>query len=279
MSTDCQISKYYEQGDLLTRIKAALKEDGGDPDHPTIEGLAPYDQFHGRGIEATAQIADLILAGPTDHLLDIGSGLGGPARYFATRFGCKVTGIDLTPEFCDVARHFTDVLGLHERVSFEVGNALSMPFAEDHFNGAYSMNVSMNIGDKDLFYREIHRVLKPDAWLVLSEFAKGDGKEVDYPTPWAHSACTSFLSTPNEICQGLLEAGFDVVKLENTREEALAFATRSREMVKRGEKPPHRAVLLIHAEIAREAIANSHRGLLEGRIIPIEVLCQKRRSL
>lgn len=275
MNTDHEISAHYSRGNLLSRLNSALKEDGVDPDHPSMETLAPYDQFHGRGLEATLEMAELINAGPADHILDIGSGIGGPARYFANRFGCRVTGIDLTPEFCDVALHLTRLLNLKDRISFEVGDALAMPFADASFEGAYSMNVSMNIADKGAFYREIRRVLKPGAWLVLSEVAKGEGGNLDYPTPWANSARNSFLSTPEETRRGLMESGFDVVQLHSTLEQARAFGARSRAMVERGEKPPHRAVMLIHGDIASQAMANTSRGLLEARIIPIEVLSRK----
>lgn len=272
MKTAGEISAHYSRGDLLSRLNAALREDGADPRHPSIEALAPYDQFHGRGLEATLEVAGMVEAGPGDHLLDIGSGIGGPARYFARRFGCRVTGIDLTSEFCEVARHLTRLLGLEERVGFEVGDALAMPFGDAAFAGAYSMNVSMNIADKAALYREIHRVLKPGAWLVLSELAKGEGGPLDFPTPWAASARTSFLSTPEETRRGLLEAGFEVVRLRSTLEEAKAYGARSRALVERGEKPPHRAVILIHGELAAQAMANSSRGLSDGRIVPIEVL-------
>ena len=277
MNTDREVAAHYSRGSLLSRLNAALTEDGVDPDHPSMDALAPYDQFHGRGLEATLEIAGLMQAGPADHILDIGSGIGGPARYFANRFGCRVTGIDLTPEFCDVARHLTRLLNLEDRITFEVGDALAMPFANASFDGAYSMNVSMNIADKSAFYREIRRVLKPGAWLVLSEIAKGDGGELDYPTPWASSARTSFLSTPEETRRGLSGAGFDVIRLHSTLEEARAYSARARAMVERGEKPPHRAVMLIHGEIATPALANTSRGLLEGRIVPIEVLSRKRQ--
>ena len=277
MNTEGEISAHYSRGDLLSRLNAALLDDGVDPDRPSIEALAPYDQFHGRGLEATLEVAGLMQAGPADHLLDIGSGIGGPARLLAQRFGCHVSGIDLTPEFCDVARHLTHLLGLADRVTFTVGDALAMPFADAGFEGAYSMNVSMNIADKGAFYREIYRVLKPGAWLVLSEVAKGEGGELDYPTPWAGSARTSFLSTPQETQRGLQGAGFDVIRLHSTLEEARAYGARSRAMVERGEKPPHRAVMLIHGGIAARAIANTARGIHEGRMIPIEVLCRKRQ--
>src|SRR5688572_11986485 len=263
MSTDQEISKHYSQGDLLSRLNAALREDGADPDHPSLEALAPYDQFHGRGLEATSEIAELMQAGPGDHILDIGSGLGGPARYVASRFGCAVTGIDLTEEFCDVARHLSRLLSLEARVRFEVGDALKMPFADASFDGAYSMNVSMNIADKGALCREVHRVLRPGGWLVLSELAKGGGGDLDYPTPWAASARTSFLSTPEETRSGLVAAGFDVIRLHSSVEETRAFGARSRAMVDRGEKPPHRAVGLIHGAIATQMAANTSRAISE----------------
>jgi ubiquinone/menaquinone biosynthesis C-methylase UbiE len=242
----------------------------------SIEALAPYDQFHGRGLEATVEIADALEVRANDHLLDIGSGIGGPARYFAHRFGCRVTGIDLTAEFCDVARELTRSLGLEHKVGFTLGSALQMPFADGSFDGAYSMNVSMNIDDKAGFYREIHRVLKPGAWLMLSELAKGTGAQLDYPTPWAGTARTSFLSTPEETQRGLAAAQFDILQFRSAREQALAYGARSRAMVERGEMPPHRAVMLMHGDIATQAMANTARGLAERRVEPIEVLCRKR---
>ena len=277
MSASRDVSRHYSRGELLDRLSAALVQDGVDPRHPDMESLAPYDQFHGRGLEATVEIANLLDVAPDDRILDIGSGIGGPARYFAHRFGCDVTGIDLTAEFCDVASHLTGLLGLGQRVRFVLGNAVRMPFANDSFDGAYSMNVSMNIADKAGFYREIHRVLRPGGWLMLSEIAKGAGGDAEYPTPWADSARTSFLSTPEETRRGLLEAGIDVVRVHSTREAALAFSARSRAMVDRGEKPPHRAVGLIHGEIGPRAIANTARALADARIVPIEVLGRKRR--
>lgn len=276
MSTTEAVSSHYASGDLLARLNAALREDGADPDRPTHEALAPYDQFHGRGLEATEEIAQFVDASAGDHLLDIGSGIGGPARYFAHRFGCRVTGIDLTPEFCAVARHLTRAVGLDDRVEFVEGDALATGFADARFDGAYSMNVSMNIADKAALYAEIRRVLKPGGWLVLSELARGDGAPLEYPTPWARTAQTSFLSTPDETRRGLLDAGFDVVRLESTLDRVLAFGARSRALVERGEKPPHRAVMLIHGDGARVAMANVSRGLGEGAIVPIEILARKR---
>jgi ubiquinone/menaquinone biosynthesis C-methylase UbiE len=269
------VTAHYSSGTLLARLNAALKDDGVNPARPTMEQLAYYDQFHGRGLEATAEMADALTVAAGDQLLDIGSGIGGPARYLARRFGCRVTGIDLTAEFCDVARHLTQLLGMQDQVRFEQGDALAMPFASATFAGAYSMNVSMNIADKGAFYREIRRVLRPGGWLLLSELAQGPGGPMQYPAPWAASAQTSFLATPDETRQGLAEAGFEVRAMHDTAERVLAYGARAREVVARGGKPPHRAVQLIHGDNAREAMANSSRGVAERRVVPIEVLARK----
>ena len=276
MGDDHNITAHYSRGNLLERLNAALRDDGVDPFRPNVDALAPYDQFHGRGVEATQEMAESLAIAATDHILDVGSGIGGPARYLARRFGCRVTGIDLTPEFCEVARHLTRLLQLEDTVTFELGNALAMPFADATFDGAYSMNVSMNIADKDALYREIRRVLKPGGWLMLSEIAKGPGADPDYPTPWARTAETSFLATPEDTRRALEAAGFEIVHARDTREQALAYGARSRELVQRGEKPPHRAIQLIHGEIAAQAMMNSSRSLAEKRVVPIEILSRKR---
>jgi SAM-dependent methyltransferase len=270
------IVAHYSHGQLQQRLEAALRADGVDAERLSLEALAPYDQFHGRGLEATVEVAGLMPARAQDHLLDIGSGLGGPARWFAHRFGCRITGVDLTPEFCALARHLTAQLGLADKLRFEVADALALPFPDAGFDGAYSMNVSMNIADKPALAREIRRVLKPGGWLLLSEIARGGGPEPDYPMPWAATAATSFLATPDQTRATLEAAGFDVRLLQSTRAQALAYGARAREAVARGEKPPHRAVMLVHGELAAAAMKNSARALAEASIEPIELLAVRR---
>ncbi|MBN8508509.1 MAG: class I SAM-dependent methyltransferase [Burkholderiales bacterium] len=272
------IVAHYSHGQLQQRLEAALRADGVDPGRLSVEALAPYDQFHGRGLEATVEAAGLMPARAPDHLLDIGSGLGGPARWFAQHFGCRITGVDLTPEFCALARRLTTQLGLDAQLRFEVADALALPFADASFDGAYSMNVSMNIADKPALYREIRRVLKPGGWLLLSEIARGDGPEPAYPMPWAATAATSFLATPAQTRTALEAAGFDLRLLRSTRAQALAFGARAREAVARGEQPPHRAVMLVHGELAAAAMKNSARALADASIEPIELLAVRREG-
>ena len=275
MNTEPAVTGHDTSGELLARLKAALVDDGVDPDHPTLAELAPYDQFHGRGLAATEELAGMLSISRGDHILDVGSGIGGPARYFADRCGCRVTGIDLTAEFCEVARHLTGLTGLDERITYEEGNALDMPFADQAFDGAYSMNVSMNIEDKDGLYREIHRVLKPGAWLALSELAQGPGSEVEYPTPWALTAASSFLATRDETAARLAAAGFSVERLDDATEATLASSAEGRAIVEAGGKPPHRAVGLIHGDLAPGMMKTMGGGVADGQLVPIEVICRK----
>src|SRR5437660_11232186 len=99
-----QVSRHYSSGQLLERLRAALAAEGVDPDRPTVEQLAPFDHFHGRGLEATQQAADLVAPTPAEHVLDVGSGIGGPARYFSRSFGCRVSGYVLPGRFLMIAR-------------------------------------------------------------------------------------------------------------------------------------------------------------------------------
>lgn len=275
MSMTSSIAGHYQGGDLLGRLTAALEEDGVDPASPTLEALAPYDHFHGRGLEATVELANSLEVSAGDHLLDMGAGMGGPARYMASRFGCRVTAIDLTAEFCDLAEHLNKLTDLDGNVIVKQGDVLAMPFDDDRFDGAYSMNVSMNIEDKAAFYREIFRVLRPGAWLVLSEIAKGPDGQLQFPTPWAKTGTSSFLATPEATTKGLEATGFTSITLRDTTREALDFAKRSREKTDQGGKPPHRAVRLVHGDMAAAASANSGRGLRDGATIPIEIACLK----
>ena len=278
------IADHYTSDSLWQRLSAALASDGVDPLHPSLQSLAPYDHFHGRGLEATQSLAAGLEVAPSDRILDVGSGIGGPARFFADKFGCHVTGIDLTQEFCEVAARLNKLLKLEAQITIKQGNALSMPFADQSFDGAYSMNVAMNIEDKAALYRELHRVLKPGGWLMLSEIARhgdGDGHDhgngvLEYPTPWAKTAASSFLASATQTRESLEENGFTVNRLDDTRVESAAYGARSRALVERGEKPLHRAVALIHQDIAKAAMANSARGVEQGVIIPIEVYCIRR---
>lgn len=276
MADTAAVAGHYSSGTIWERLIEAMADDGVDPAAPTIEELAPYDQFHGRGLEATIELAEAVEIAAADLVLDVGSGLGGPARFLTDRFGCRVSGIDLTAEFCEVAERLCELTGLSDRVSIHHGSALDMPFGDGSFDGVYSMNVSMNIEDRAGLYREIHRVLRPDGWLALSELAQGPNTaELGFPVPWAGTAAESFLTTPEQTCELLESCGFSVGESVDSTDATRDYGVRARALVEQGHKPPHRAVGLVHGELAATAQANSGAGVQAQQLIPIEIYCTR----
>jgi ubiquinone/menaquinone biosynthesis C-methylase UbiE len=274
MNDDAAVRAHYGRDRLYDDIIAALTAAGTDVSRLTVRDLAPLDHFHGRGVEATAELAALLPVSPGDHLLDIGCGLGGPARYMADRWGCRVTGIDLTEAFCETARRLTDCVGLAGRVTIRQGSALDLPFDAESFDAAYTQNVSMNIADKKRFHGEAFRVIRRGGYFALSELTLGTGGAPFYPTPWSDDGSASYLVTEEETLVGLKSAGFEVLKAIDKSEAAIASHQRMRERIAR-DGPPKIGVHIIMGASAREKGRNSARNIEERRTRPIEILCRK----
>jgi len=166
---------YNAVTDIAAGTTGTLENAGIRPEDWTPAILAPADQIHGGGLTQKCLHAELTTIRPDTHLIDIGCGIGGPARYFATEFGCRVMGIDLTPEYIDSARKLPEMIGLSERVSFDVGDAADLPYDDEAFDMAWALNVTMNIEDREKFYTGVHRVLKPGASFGISELGRGRG--------------------------------------------------------------------------------------------------------
>lgn len=275
MSYEDKVSGHYRRGDLVDGILAALRDAGVDTDNLTPEALAPVDHFHSRGLESTSELGNrlerAVGPGPDHRLLDLGSGLGGPARYLASRFGCRVTGVDLTPEFCLTAVRLSELTGLADRVTFRQGSVLDLPFDDNTFDAAYSQNVSMNISDKACFHAEAFRVLKPGGVLGLSEYCIGSGEPPLYPVPWAETPETSFLVTAAETTASLEAAGFDVFSVEDVTQRSRDFIARQRASA----APSPLGFHVIMGPRMKEMGANTARNVEEGRVIPLEVMARK----
>lgn len=260
-------------GDLGARIVAALDEAGIPSENWTPEVLGPADQIHGGGLLQTQLHAGLADLSSDMHLLDIGCGIGGPARYFATEFGCRVTGIDLTPEYIDVAVMLTEKVGLDDRVAFDCGDAMDLPYDDGAFDMAWALNVTMNIEDRAGFYAGVKRVLRPGGQFAISELGRGPNGDPYYPLPWARDASYSFLVPPDEMRSMLENAGFRIVQWvdEAARRQSAAA------------NPPPQAAPVdtpLTIEITRgddygERRANSGKSAREGRLTNVMLVAEK----
>ena len=276
MSLTDAVVAHYGRGDLLSRIETALRESGKDPEHPTIDDLAGVDEFHSRGREATRELADLLPAALDTELLDVGSGIGGPARFLAATRGYRVAGVDLTPEYVEVAGELAQRCGLGDRVRFLAADALALPFAGASFAAAYTQHVAMNIADKVSLYREIARVLRPGATLVVYDILQGPGGAVRYPAPWSADGSTSFMLDRIGLERHLDQAGFAVAQVRERREESLAWFERRMAATQAAGGPPPLSIRLLLGPVFAEAFGNLIADLREQRAVPTFVQATRR---
>jgi MPBQ/MSBQ methyltransferase len=260
-------SSHYGRPNLGEIIIAALVKSGKDIDNLTLDDLAPIDEFHTRGRAATVDLARLVAIGPGDRVLDLGCGIGGPSRYLAQTFACRVVGLDLTPEFCGVADMLTRCTGLSDRVEFHDGNAVAMPFEDKAFDVVWTQNVVMNIADRDQLYREIHRVLKPGGRFAFAEMVSKGVGEPHYPQPWASDPANSFLLTAEATQAKLTDAGLRVTEFEDVTSVAL---TQQMARLDQAQQPDSLGVHILLGPDGRIILANSVRGLREGLIALVQ---------
>jgi ubiquinone/menaquinone biosynthesis C-methylase UbiE len=221
---DSPVENHYTRPDLREAIVTALKAAGKDIERLTPDDLAPVDEFHGGQRPATIRLAELVGLTRSERVLDVGSGIGGPSRYLAWHYGCRVSGVDLTADFVRVADTLTQLTGLVGRVDYRQGSALDLPFEDSSFDVVWSQNVAMNIADRDRLYAEMHRVLKAGGRLALQEVAAGLGGPPHYPVQWARTPNISFLCSQSATRAKLEAAGFRVLVWQDTTEAALASA-------------------------------------------------------
>ena len=274
MSRAASIADHWATDDVYAVIVSALETSSKPLDSLTVQDLAPVDHFHARGFPATVELGDRLPVKAGDHILDIGSGLGGPARYFAQRFGCTVNGIDVTEPFVEAARKLTALLDLNDKVSFEHGDAHHLPYPDGVFDGAYTQHVTMNIADRPQFFAEAWRVLKPGALFALTEHGLGVTGDPHHPVPWSDDGSGEWLATPAKTRALITAAGFVDIEIEDTGPKYLEAYRTVMALAERGELPPFGMHLLM-GETAPQKIQNAARNIEEGRTHPVQVLCRK----
>ncbi|MCX7143013.1 MAG: class I SAM-dependent methyltransferase, partial [Proteobacteria bacterium] len=238
MEIEQAVAQHYAHGSLEESILNALAAAGKDVNRLTPKDLAPVDEFHVGGRLATVAFAEQFALRPGMRLLDIGCGIGGAARYFASEHGCQVTGIDLSAEYAAVANALAARVGLSERVSCRQGSALALPFEPGSFDGAYMFHVGMNIEDKAKLFREVRRVLTPAGVFGIYDVMRLAAGDLHYPVPWTGSADVSFVEDAASYRKLLAAEGFEVVKERSRRDFALEVFAQMRAKGAAGGPPP-----------------------------------------
>jgi len=255
------VREHYRATGLTERLKAALATNSAEQQPLAPARLAALDQFHTRGLAATAELAKLAGITADNSVIDVGSGIGGPARFLAASHGCQVTGVDLSEPFVEAARYLTERTGQSDRVSFQTASALALPFDEGEFDVALLQHVAMNIADRPRLYAEIRRVLKMGGRFATYDVVSNGG-EPHYPVPWARTSDTSFLLTADATREAIELAGFRTLVCQDDSEAAKAWIAQLRAS---GPPPSPNLGVVMGPDFAQLA-ANLGRNLMEGRV-------------
>jgi SAM-dependent methyltransferase len=255
------VRNHYRATGLTERLAAALTAFGPANRLLTPQQLAPMDQFHTRGLAATADLANLVGISADMSVLDVGSGVGGPARFLAAAYGCRVLGVDLSEPFVDAARYLTERTGQSGRVSFECASALELPFEADRFDAVFLQHVAMNIADRGRLYGEIRRVLKAGGRFATFDVVLLDGEPI-YPVPWARTPATSFLLTAAATREAIESSGFRTLAWQDDTESARAWIAE----VRTSGPPPSPNLGVVMGPDFTQLSANLGRSLMEGRL-------------
>ena len=266
------VARQYGRRQLAQTILNALAAIGITPDRLRPDDLAPFEELHIGGREATRYLVARLDLGPDHQVLDVGCGIGGAARYMASRAGCRVTGIDITPAFIQAAVTLTAAVGLDDKVRFEVGSALSLPYEDDRFDALVTLHAAMNIVDRPLLYREMARVLKPGGKLALYDVMRQRQGGLRFPLPWADTPDISHLLTPEQTRALLQEAGLVVLEVEDRRAIAPEFFRRAL-----SDDPGEAVAATPRATLADGDVKlrNTLAGIEDGLIAPVLMVAKK----
>ena len=262
---------HYDIKDISKNILLALREEGIDISSLSSKTLTRMDQFHTRGIKANKELTNLVTPKKSMHILDIGCGIGGPARYLASEYGCRVTGIDLINSYIEVANMLTKLCHLDSLVSFRQANALNLPFNNNSFDMVWCQNVSMNIEDKDTFYDEIARVIVNDGYLVSTEMSAGKNNSPYYPLPWARGPEISFLCSQIDMRTKIESTGLKIIKWKDTSLEAI----KSLENAAKKTPKTKLSLSLIAGNDIDERMANAGLSLIDEHLSNITIVAKK----
>jgi ubiquinone/menaquinone biosynthesis C-methylase UbiE len=269
MDIASEVAGHYSLQGLEAAVVAAIKALGKDPERLTTADLRGADEFHFGWHPATVAFGAAVGLAPGEEVLDIGCGIGGPARYFAEAHGCLVTGIDLSFDFLDAATGLTRRCGLAERVKFHLGDAHSLPFADASFDAATLIHVGMNIDDKGHLFAEVRRVLRTGGRFGVYDIMRTADGKVRFPVHWAETPRTSFLESPRAYRQLLEARGFEIESQVDRREMVLKIAR-----IMARDTNPADDIHTAMGPVRTDRRANVMAALRRGTIAPIELIAR-----
>ena len=270
------VAAHYTHGQLLERIVSGVEAIGKTPATVTVDELAPVDEFHIGGRQASEDFISQLELSADDHTLDVGCGIGGTSRFVASRFGCRVTGIDLTPEFVAAGQSLCDWVGLSGQVELHQGDATAMPFTDQSFDAAFMLHVGMKIANKAGLFAEVYRLIKPAGVFGVYDVMQTSDEPLSYPVPWSSVPGTSALATRQQYTEALELAGFDVLKIRDRREFAAEFFAETRRRVEQAGGAPPLGVHIAMGESAPVKISNMVENIAAGRISPVEIIAVRK---
>ena len=264
MDSRSPVEEHYHRPGLFEAILQRLQTEGVTRENIRREDIAGADEFHVRGAEVSKELASQIgIQGKK--VLDVGCGIGGPARMLAADFDCHVTGIDLSEEFVRTATELSELLGLGDKTKFQRADALRLPFDDESYDVVWTQHVQMNVEDKKGFYREISRVLKPSGTFLYYDIFSKDGRDVAYPVPWADGASVSFLQSVDNLAEILEHLGLEKMQTQDQTAAGVDFFESVFARI-RDSGPPRVGLNVLMGESATEKLGNVLNGLKEGRI-------------
>ena len=269
------VAQHYTTGALTERVRDALQASGVDPDAATVADLKAGDEFHTGGVAATDHLFAQLAPTHATRVLDIGCGIGGTSRYVVDHYDSNVTGVDLTPEFVETAIALSDLVGLSQKMSFQVGSALDLPVPDAGFDLAVMLHVGMNIDDKAGLFSEVARALATDGTFALFDVMGGSVEEpLAFPLPWSTLPETSFVDSPDVYKNAAAAAGMELVAENDRTEFAIAFFQEVFARVAESGPAPL-GIHLMMGETAPEKFQNYVANLEAGRIRPTEMIFKK----
>jgi ubiquinone/menaquinone biosynthesis C-methylase UbiE len=269
-----EIKAHYTHGDLTETIMQALHKMDSNSQQEKINALSGIDNFHMGGAEATRALMEEIAPTAQDHLLDIGSGTGGTARFISNAIGCQITGIDLTEEYVHTGNALNDMLGLSENISLMTGSATELPFPDASFDHACMLHVGMNIRNKAAVFSEACRALRPGARFAVYDVMQLKDQPLAWPVAWSPGPETSFLATPDAYSTLLESAGFKVKSVTSNASLALTVFERIMETAATSGLPPLGLHILM-GDQAKLKLRNMYDNVKNGIIAPVMIISHK----